>query len=143
MGYIGWALIGMVGYSLVSLLVKLATRNGDVSSSFVLAIATVIVASIACCIALLRGDFSGLAASDFVKPGALWSYATGVALIVAVASFFKALSLGPASEVVPIYGMFVVGGALLGIAFLSEPVTHRKLLGVAFAALSIYLIAKP
>lgn len=38
--------------------------------------------------------------------------------------------------------MFVVGGALLGIAFLSEPVTHRKLLGVAFAALSIYLIAK-
>lgn len=143
MGYVGWALLGMVGYSLVSLLVKLATRSGDVSSSFVLAIATVIVASIACCIALARGDFSGLALSDFTKPGALWSYATGAALIVAVASFFKALSLGPASEVVPIYGMFVVGGALLGIVFLSEPVTSRKLLGVAFAALSIYLIAKP
>lgn len=143
MGYVGWALLGMVGYSLVSLLVKLATRSGDVSSSFVLAIAVTIVCAVAWGLALARGDFSGLVLSDFTKPGALWSYATGVALIVAVASFFKALSLGPASEVVPIYGMFVVGGALLGIVFLSEPVTSRKLLGVAFAALSIYLIAKP
>ncbi len=143
MGYVGWALLGMEGYSLVSLFVKLATRSGDVSSFFVLAVATAIVVSTACCIALVRGDFSGLTAGDFVKPGALWSYATGVALIVAVASFFKALSLGPVSEVVPIYGMFVVGGAILGIAFLGEPLTPRKLLGVAFAARSIYLIARP
>ena len=89
-----------------------------------------------------RGDFTGFTASDLAKPSTLWSYATGVALIVAVASLFKALSLGPATEVVPIYGMFVVGGALLGIIFLNEPLTNRKLLGIAFAALSIYLIAK-
>jgi transporter family protein len=44
--------------------------------------------------------------------------------------------------VVPIYGMFVVGGALLGIVFLNEPLTYRKLLGILFAALSIYLIAR-
>jgi len=142
MGYIGWALLGMVGYSIVTLLVKLATRSGEVSSFFVLAIATFIVGVVAWSIAIWRGDFSGLTANDFVSSSALWSYATGVALIVAVASLFKALSLGPATEVVPVYGMFVVGGALLGIVFLKEPVTYRKLLGVAFAALSIYLIAK-
>ena len=142
MGYVGWALLGMVGYSLVTLLVKLATRNGDVSSFFVLAIAVVIVVSVAWAIAIARGDFIGLTVSDFIKPSALWSYATGVALIVAVASLFKALSLGPATEVVPIYGMFVVGGALLGIVFLNEPLTVRKFLGITFAALSIYLIAK-
>ena len=142
MGYVGWALLGMVGYSLVTLLVKLATRSGEASSFFVLAVAVLIVGSVAWAIAILRGDFTGFTVSDLAKPSALWSYATGVALIVAVASLFKALSLGPATEVVPIYGMFVVGGALLGIIFLNEPVTNRKLLGVVFAALSLYLIAK-
>jgi len=28
MNYVGWAILGMIGYSLVTLLVKLATRNG-------------------------------------------------------------------------------------------------------------------
>ncbi len=132
----------MVGYSLVTLFVKLATRSGEASSFYVLAIAILIVGSVAWAIAILGGDFTGFTASDLAKPSTLWSYATGVALIVAVASLFKALSLGPATEVVPIYGMFVVGGALLGIIFLNEPLTNRKLLGIAFAALSIYLIAK-
>ena len=142
MGYVGWALLGMVGYSLVTLLVKLATRSGEVSSFYVLALAVLIVGSVTWAIAILRGDFAGFTVSDLARPSAMWSLATGVALVVAVASLFKALSLGPASEVVPIYGMFVVGGAVLGIIFLNEPVTNRKLLGIAFAALSIYLIAR-
>jgi transporter family protein len=142
MGYVGWALLGMVGYSLVTLLVKLATRSGEVSSFYVLALAVLIVGSVTWSIAILRGDFSGFTVSDLARPSTMWSFATGIALVVAVASLFKALSLGPATEVVPIYGMFVVGGAILGIIFLNEPVTNRKLLGIAFAALSIYLIAK-
>jgi bacterial/archaeal transporter family protein len=142
MGYVGWALLGMVGYSLVTLLVKLATRSGEVSSFYVLALAVLIVGSVTWAIAILRGDFSDFTVDDLARPSTMWSFATGIALVVAVASLFKALSLGPATEVVPIYGMFVVGGAILGIIFLNEPVTHRKLLGIAFAALSIYLIAK-
>ena len=142
MGYVGWALLGMVGYSLVTLLVKLATRSGEVSSFYVLALAVLIVGSVTWAIAILLGDFSDFTVDDLARPSTMWSFATGIALVVAVASLFKALSLGPATEVVPIYGMFVVGGAILGIIFLNEPVTHRKLLGIAFAALSIYLIAK-
>ena len=46
MGYVGWALLGMVGYSLVTLLVKLATRGGGVSSFYVLALAVLIVGSV-------------------------------------------------------------------------------------------------
>ena len=57
-------------------------------------------------------------------------------------SLFRALSLGPASIVVPIYGMFIVGGAVLGVLFLHEPVTARKLAGIGFAAISILLLAK-
>ena len=61
---------------------------------------------------------------------------------MAVTSLFRALSLGPASVVVPIYGMFIVGGAVLGILFLHEPLTIRKAAGIALAAASILLLAK-
>jgi transporter family protein len=61
---------------------------------------------------------------------------------LAVTSLFRALSLGPASVVVPIYGMFIVGGAVLGILFLHEPLTIRKAAGIALAAASILLLAK-
>jgi bacterial/archaeal transporter family protein len=57
-------------------------------------------------------------------------------------SLFRALSLGPASIVVPVYGMFIVGGAILGILFLHEPLTTRKLVGISLAAISIFLMAK-
>ena len=38
-------------------------------------------------------------------------------------------------------GMFIVGGAVLGLVFLHEPLTLRKALGILLAAVSIYLIA--
>jgi transporter family protein len=66
---------------------------------------------------------------------------TGVALVVAVVSYFLALSIGPASIVVPVFGMFIVGGAILGLLFLHEPLTLRKAIGILLAMASIYLIA--
>jgi transporter family protein len=141
MNYITWAILGMAGYSLVTLLVKLATRSGQFSSFLVLAIATVIVTACALTITVMRGDTRALVARDFASTSALWAYATGIALTVAVASLFRALSLGPASVVVPIYGMFIVGGAVLGMVFLDEPPNLRKLLGIGLAIVSVFLIA--
>jgi bacterial/archaeal transporter family protein len=54
----------------------------------------------------------------------------GVSLVIAVVFYFLALSEGPTSVVVPIYGMFIVGGAVLGLVFLHEPLTLRKALGI-------------
>jgi transporter family protein len=141
MGYISWAFIGMVGYSLVTMLVKLATRTGRFPSFLVLAIATSIVAASAITIALARGDFGNLRDGGLASREMLIAVATGIALAVAVASLFQALSLGPASVVVPIYGMFIVGGAVLGVTFLHEPVSVRKVAGILCAVVGIYLIA--
>ena len=106
--------------------------------------------SIAVCIVVLsvlsitayRGDFGTFKLKDLTSTSALWSYATGVVLAVAVASLFKALTLGPASEVVPVYGMFIVGGAILGVIFLHEPVTLKKVIGVLLAIIGVFLITK-
>ncbi|MGD0253388.1 MAG: EamA family transporter [Verrucomicrobiota bacterium] len=142
MNHITWALTGMVGYSFTTLLVKLATRSGQFSSFLVLAIACVITMTTAMSIILLRGDLQSVSPKDFASSSAWYAYATGIALTVAVMSLFRALSLGPASIVVPIYGMFIVGGAVLGIVFLHEPLTARKIAGIGLAVISIFLLAK-
>ena len=56
-------------------------------------------------------------------------------------ALFHALSLGPANVVVPIYGMFIIGGSLLGIVFLGEPMAWHKLAGLVAAVIGIILIA--
>jgi transporter family protein len=142
MSYIAWALLGMVGYSLTTVFVKLATRTGDFGAFAVLALAVTIVGTGVWTNAVLTGAFAGKSAGDFLKPGALWSYAAGIVLFVAVGSLFKGLSLGPASVVVPIYGMFIVGGAVLGMLVLHEPITARRLLGLALAVGGVYLVAR-
>ena len=103
--YIYWALLGMVGYSFTTLFTKLAERSGDVSCTF------------------------------------LWAVAGGLALTVAVTSLFHALSLGPANVVVPIYGMFIVGGSLLGVLFLGEPMSWNKIVGLAAAVFGVMLVS--
>ena len=135
------AILGMVGYSTVTLLVKLATRTGDFKAFAVLAIATTIVAVAAVINAVAGGVFDGKTAGDFLKPGALYSYATGIALTIAVGSLFKGLSVGPASVVVPIYGMFILGGSILAVVVLGEPVTARKAIGLALCVAGIYFVA--
>ena len=56
-------------------------------------------------------------------------------------ALFHALSLGPANVVVPIYGMFIVGGSLLGVLFLGEPMTWNKIAGLVAAVIGVILIA--
>ncbi len=135
--YVIWALIGMTGYSFTSLFVKLAARAG-MSGTAVLAVASVVVLVAAVGIVAWRGE---LTAATFARTGFGWSLVAGVALAVAVSSFFRALALGPASVVVPIYGLFIAGGAILGLLVLHEPLTARKAAGLVSALVAIWLLA--
>jgi bacterial/archaeal transporter family protein len=131
----------MIGYSVTALLVKLATQSGRFSSYFVLMISSAMVVITSTTITFLRGDMKTLSRENLVSVDGVFVLGTGVALVVAVVFYFLALGEGPASVVVPIYGMFIVGGAVLGLFFLHEPFTLRKLLGIILAAISIYFIA--
>jgi bacterial/archaeal transporter family protein len=138
--YIYWALLGMVGYSFTTLFTKLAERSGDVSSFMVLAVSTIIVPIFVLSIVAIRGELKPLIYN--LETGTfLWAVAGGLALTVAVTSLFHALSLGPANVVVPIYGMFIVGGSLLGVLFLGEPMTWNKIVGLAAAVFGVALIS--
>ena len=138
--YIYWALLGMVGYSLTTLFTKLAERSGEVSSYMVLAVSSIIVPIFVIAIVGFRGELKPLI-YDLEKGTLAWAIAGGLALTVAVTSLFHALSLGPANVVAPIYGMFIVGGSLLGVLFLGEPMTWHKIVGLAAAVIGVVLIS--
>jgi bacterial/archaeal transporter family protein len=137
--YVLWALLGMAGYSLMTLFVKLAERSGSASTYMVLAVSTTIVPIFALAIVAMRGELRAL--FELEQPPLLWAIAAGLVLTVAVSSLFHALSLGPSNVVVPIYGMFIVGGSLLGVLFLGEPMSWNKVAGLIFAVIGVILIS--
>jgi transporter family protein len=139
--YLLWAVIGMIGYSVTATLVKLATQSGRFSSYFVLMISSAMVVATSTTITILRGDMKAFSRDNLASADGMLALGAGVALVIAVVFYFLALSEGPTSVVVPIYGMFIVGGSVLGLVFLHEPFTVRKALGIVLAAVSIYLIA--
>ena len=138
--YVLWALLGMAGYSFMTLFVKLAERPGTVSVYMVLAVTTTIVAIAAIAIVAMRGELRALI-FDLETPSLLWAIAGGIALFIAANALFHALSLGPANVVVPIYGMFIVGGALLGVMVLGETMSWTKLAGLVAAVIGVVLIS--
>jgi transporter family protein len=67
--------------------------------------------------------------------------AAGVFLSVGILSYYHALSLGPVSVVTPVFALFLVGSAVVGVVVLDEPVTARKALGVVLALVAVYLVS--
>ena len=41
----------------------------------------------------------------------------------------------------PVYGMFIVGGAVLGVLVLGEPMTAKRALGMLLAIAGVLLVA--
>lgn len=136
MSYVLWAVFAMVSYSLVFLFGKLAMR--DFPAFTVMSVSVLLVFVLSTIITLVTGEWS---VGSYTSRSALYMYAAGFTLTGAVVGYFRALATGPASVVVPIYGMFIVGGSILGILVLDEPVTVQKMLGIGLAAVSVVLIA--
>jgi bacterial/archaeal transporter family protein len=131
----------MIGYSMTAMFVELATQSGRFSSYFVLMISSAMVVATSTAITVVRGDIKTFSRDNLVSADGIFVLGGGLALVIAVVLYFLALSQGPTSVVVPIYGMFIVGGAVLGLVFLHEPLTLRKVVGILLSAISIYLIA--
>jgi bacterial/archaeal transporter family protein len=142
MNYIVWAVVGMAGYSATTLFVKLATRSHELPAFTVLAVSVSIVTASVWCVLLFTGGLSASAWRGFAGVNAGWTVAAGIALATAVSSLFRALALGPANVVVPIYGMFILGGSALGVLVLREPLTITKMVGFVLATVGVILIAR-
>jgi transporter family protein len=134
MRYLLWALVALVGYTLVPPLVKLATA--EIPSDVVLVISNGILVVVASGI-ILASDVS--VTPYLTNERAVYAYGAGIALTVGIIAYYRALAAGPVSVVVPIFGMFIATSSIIGIAFLDEPLTARKVAGIGMAVLAVYL----
>ena len=137
MNYIAWAFIAMLAYSLVAPFVRRAI-DGGLPGFMTLAITSTILGVSAILLMLATGDFHP---RQLASPEAADAYWAGLFLTVGIAAYYHALSLGPVSVVVPIFGLFLVVSALLGVFMLGEAVTARKVAGIVLAAVAAYLVA--
>jgi len=134
--YVLWALLAMGCYSFAFLFMKIALQDLPVFTVMPIAVGMLAVGAIT--VAALFGEWS---VPSVWSRSVGFALAAGICLAGAVIGYFRALSTGPVSIVVPIFGMFLVGGALLGIIVLGEGITPKKVLGIGFGAVSVVLIA--
>ncbi len=138
MNYLPWAIVALAAYTLVPLLMRIATTGPDAIPSDVATVISntiLVVAAVAVVVGTNQQVTPHLSSSRLP-----YAVAAGVFLAIGIIAYYRALALGPVSVVTPVFGLFLVTSSLLGMAFLSEPVTGRKLLGIGFAVVAVYLV---
>mgnify|MGYP000158478385 FL=1 len=138
MNYLPWALVALAAYTLVPLLMRIATTGPNAIPSDVAAIISNTVLVLGAAAVVVGTDQRvGPHLSSSKLPYAL---AAGVFLAIGILTYYRALSLGPVSVVTPVFGMFLVTSSAFGMAFLDESVTARKLVGIGLAVVAVYLV---
>ncbi|MFD1514576.1 EamA family transporter [Halomarina rubra] len=132
--YLLWSAVALAGYTLFTPLAKLATE--DAPSTVVALVANSILALSALAVVVATGESPAqYLTGDTLK----YVLGAGVFLTVGILAYYRALALGPASTVVPIFGMFLVGSSVLGFLFLGDEFTARKGAGIVLAGVAVYL----
>ena len=134
MNYLPWALLGLAAYTLVAPLMSVATS--EIPSDVVVVISNTILIAVAAGIVFYTNES---VTAYLAHPKAPYAYAGGLALAIGIIAYYRALALGPVSVVTPVFGMFIVTSSLIGVAFLGESLSLRKVVGVGFAVLAVYL----
>ncbi|MES3517660.1 MAG: EamA family transporter [Natronomonas sp.] len=136
MQYILYAILALVSYSVVAPLFRLATQELPADT---VAVVTngMLVGTLLVVIAVSDKPLG----SAFTHEHAPYMYAAGVFLTIGIIAYYRALAVGPVSVVVPIFGLFIAVSSALGIAFLDEPLTTRKTVGIGLALAAVYLTA--
>ena len=138
MGYLPWALFAMVTYGLTAVLLKLAFRGISPALGLVVANVAVVSAGLGWMAVVGSGVARGLGANAATG----WLGLAALVLAASILSYYKALSLGPASVVVPIFALSMTIAVVLGFVVLGEPVKPERLAGIGFAVLAIFLLTR-
>jgi len=136
--YLTLSLFALACYSLVAPLIKLTTRQGVPPEVVVVITNTILVLT-----SLVWIWGRGIPLGTSLSPRAIGLLvAAGVLLGVSVTAYYIALSRGPLSVVVPIFGLFIVSSSIAGTLFFSETLTVSRLLGLLCALAAIYLVSR-
>lgn len=134
MEYLLWVAVALVAYGLLAPVTSKITEEVPPAVALFVSTAVFLLLTIPVLVA------TGTADPDYaVGPNAWLVYVAGVFLTVGILAYYYALQRGPVSVVVPIYGMFIVGSAVIGILFLGESFSITRAGGIVAAVAAIYL----
>ena len=120
-----FAVLSSIFAALTSILAKVGIEG--VNSNLATAVRTVVVLIMAWGMVFLTGGQSGL--SSIGKKSWIFLILSGLATGASWLCYYKALQMGDASKVVPIYKMSVVITLILAFVFLRESVMPKTVLG--------------
>jgi transporter family protein len=124
-----WAGLSAVFAAVTSLLAKLGVEG--INSNLATLLRTVVVLLLLAAVVLVGGDLQPL----------IFLVLSGLATGVSWLCWFRALQLGPVSQVAPIDKLSVVLVAVLGVTLLGESLDPRQWLGVALMGVGAVLLA--
>lgn len=136
MNYLVWSVTALLAYAFVAPLTAVALE--EIPTSVVVFTTNAILVGAAVALILLTDADP---AAYLTHTRAPYMYAAGGCLAVGIIAYYEALSTGPVSVVVPIFGLFIAFSSVIGILALEEPLTLRKAAGIGLALVAIYLTA--
>jgi bacterial/archaeal transporter family protein len=137
MNWITWSLLSAGFAALTALFAKLGVEG--ISSHLATAIRTSVVLVISWGMVALTRSGSGL--GSISQRTWLWLILSGLATGGSWLCYFRALQLGPASQVAPIDKLSVVFVVVLAALFLGEAITWRSAAGVGLMVGGALLLA--
>lgn len=138
MTFIGWAILAMCAQGISVTFLKYTLRSVPPETALIFTNGILVLTAVVW--ALARG-FNITSQLGLNQP-TLLMIVSGLLISVSIISYYKALSGGPASVVVPIFALSLAIASVLGFILLDEPVKLTRVLGLATATGSIVLLTR-
>lgn len=132
-----WALASAAFAALTAIFGKIGVEG--VNSDFATLIRTVVILAVLTAIVAATRQWQPLGAVS----GRTWLFLilSGLATGASWICYYRALKLGPASQVAPVDKLSILLVAVFGVAFLGERLSARNWLGVGLIAVGAVLVA--
>ena len=135
MGYLPLTLISMASLGVYYFLVKIISVH--VASTVILFIGTIVIS-------VVVFIYLYITKTPIVPKRRIYivhSFLVAMPLVIALLTIYVAITRGPVSVVMPIYGLNALVTALLGIVVLREKASLQRVLGLVFAVSAIVLLS--
>jgi bacterial/archaeal transporter family protein len=138
MSYLPWAIFAMIVYGVATFGLKVVFKSIHPALGLTVVNIFVVFAGVGWVVITGSSAFRNVGL-NLVTAQMLGA---GVVLAAAIVTFYKGLSLGPASVVVPIFALSMTVAAVLAMVFLDEPVKATRVAGLILAAAAIVLLTR-
>lgn len=132
-----WALLSAGFASLTAILAKVGVQG--VNSDYATFVRTIVILVFIFAILMFTGQFQSFTA--LTRRSQIFLILSGLATGFSWLCYFRALKLGPVSQVAPIDKLSLLLVAVMGVVFLGEKLQPRNWLGVILMAVGALLLA--